>query len=147
MENTSTNSSPATLGRQSLEYNDQFERFYTDPEASHVSQQLYQDNRHQRTISCVCNELAELSEVFNYHYNRLRKYVAELRGWRTAQRESLNHPPLAVEDAANCSQPLSASPSGALKYPDSCSTHEECSNLLQQDETISKMRLENNYLE
>ena len=148
MENASIDSSPATFGRQSLEDNKHLEYFHADPETSPVSplQQLPQDDHHQRTISRVYDELAELSEVFNYHHYRLRKYVAKLRGHRIAQRETLNSS-LAVEDAANCSQSLSTSPLGASKCPESCSTHEECSSLLQQDERISKTSLGNDLLE
>ena len=148
MESTSVDSSPATLGHQSPESNEHLERFRADLETSPTSpsQQLHQDNRHQRAISCVCDELAELSEVFNYHHYRLREYVVELKDRHTAQREALKHFSLAVESAANCLQPLSISPLGASKCLGNCTTQEESSALLQQDERISKARLGNDRL-
>ena len=81
IESTSVNSLPATLGYQSLESNEHLEFFYANPKTSLTSpsQQLHQDKRHQRAISCICDKLAELSEVFNYHYYRLREYVVELK--------------------------------------------------------------------
>ena len=147
-ESTSIDSSPATLARQLPESNEHLESCYANPESlpTSPSQQLHQDNRHQRVVSRVCDELAELSEVFNYHHYRLRKYVAELKCRHTAQREVLKHSPLAVESATNCLQPLSISTLGASKCLDNCSTQEECSSLLQQDKRISKAKLGNNRL-